>query len=57
MTEEIIKDETIVQDYTILERRADGSFVVERFGMPYHVPRGWPEWAEAAAKAAVEETL
>ncbi len=41
-------------DFTILERRADGSFVVERFGMPYHVPRGWPEWEAIAAKASGE---
>lgn len=35
----------------MITKRADGSFVIEKNGYPYHVPTDWPEWAEIAAYA------
>ncbi len=33
-----------IEAFVVLERRADGSFVIDREGLPYHVPRDWAEW-------------
>ena len=38
--------------YGAITRRRDGSYVIERWGRPYHVPCDWPEWAEIDAYAA-----
>ena len=35
----------------MITKRADGSYVIEKNGYPYHVPTDWPEWAEIAAYA------
>lgn len=41
----------------MITKRADGSFVIEKNGYPYHVLTDWPEWAEinAYAEAHPEE--
>ena len=38
-------------EYENITRRRDGSYVVGKCGMPYHIPRSWPEWAEVEAYA------
>lgn len=30
----------------MITKRADGSYVIEENGYPYHVPTDWPEWIE-----------
>ena len=35
----------------MITKRADGSYVIEKNGYPYHVPTDWPEWTEIAAYA------
>ena len=41
----------------MITKRADGSYVIEKNGCPYHVPTGWTEWIEinAYAEAHPEE--
>lgn len=33
-------------DYGNIILRADGSYVITKDGMPYHIPCGWGEWAK-----------
>lgn len=38
--------------YGAITRRRDGSYVIERWGRPYHVPTDWTEWSAVDAYAA-----
>lgn len=38
--------------YGAITRRTDGSYVIQRWGRPYHVPCDWQEWADIDAYAA-----
>ena len=50
--EEIMLEEESGPLYGAITRRRDGSYVIERWGRPYHVPCDWPEWSEIDAYAA-----
>ena len=44
-------------EYKNIVRKSDGSFLIDRCGGAYHIPKAWPEWAyvNAYAEAHPEE--
>lgn len=42
------------EKFVIYERRGDGTFVIEKSGLPYHVTQEFAEWAAVNAQWEAE---